>query len=107
MTIGPLRVPGLAELPLVGPALLAERLELSAPQIIAKTGWTTDELSAAIAVAEHRSHAPPHPNQHLTLPERRLAALMLEATTPMSPMPMSINTVATTRARPVCGVMSP
>jgi len=30
------------------PALLAERLELSAPQIIAKTGWTTDELSAAI-----------------------------------------------------------
>ncbi|MGZ8869297.1 MAG: SGNH/GDSL hydrolase family protein [Thermoanaerobaculia bacterium] len=30
------------------PALLAERLALSEPQIIARTGWTTEELSAAL-----------------------------------------------------------
>lgn len=33
------------------PALLAQRLDLGEPQIIAKTGWTTDELSAAIDAA--------------------------------------------------------
>lgn len=30
------------------PTLLAQRLKLGEPQIVAKTGWTTDELSAAI-----------------------------------------------------------
>lgn len=30
------------------PAQLAQRLQLGEPEIIAKTGWTTDELSAAI-----------------------------------------------------------
>lgn len=34
------------------PAILAGRLQLSEPQIIAKTGWTTDELRAAIDEAE-------------------------------------------------------
>lgn len=33
------------------PALLAQRLNLDEPEIVAKTGWTTDELSAAIDAA--------------------------------------------------------
>ncbi len=33
------------------PALLAQRLHLDEPEIVAKTGWTTDELSAAIDAA--------------------------------------------------------
>ena len=34
------------------PALLAQRLELGEPEIVARTGWTTDELSAAIDAAK-------------------------------------------------------
>ena len=30
------------------PVLLSERLRLPEPQIVARTGWTTDELRAAI-----------------------------------------------------------
>lgn len=33
------------------PALLAQRLQLGEPEIVAKTGWTTDELRAAIDAA--------------------------------------------------------
>ena len=33
------------------PALLAQRLRLGEPEIIAKTGWTTDELGTAIDAA--------------------------------------------------------
>lgn len=44
------------------PALLAQRLELCEPEIVAKTGWTTDELSAAIDAAK-----PPGPFDLVTL----------------------------------------
>ena len=56
------------------PEALSEALGVPVIPTVAVRRRGIDELSAAIAVAEHRSHAPPHPNQHLTLPERRLAA---------------------------------
>ena len=34
------------------PVQLAQTLKLGQPQIIAKTGWTTDELNAAIDAAD-------------------------------------------------------
>lgn len=59
------------------PAALAEALGVPVIPTVAVRRRGIAELSAAIAVAETRAEQPPHPNQHLTLPERRLAARMM------------------------------
>lgn len=57
------------------PAALSEALGVPVIPTVAVRRRGIDELSAAIATAERRAETTsPHPNQHLTLPERRLAA---------------------------------
>jgi ferrous iron transport protein B len=56
------------------PAALSEALGVPVIPTVAVRRRGIDELSVAIATAERRAGDEPHPNQHLTLPERRLAA---------------------------------
>ncbi|HEU4819820.1 MAG TPA: ferrous iron transporter B [Qipengyuania sp.] len=56
------------------PAALSEALGVPVVPTVAVRRRGIDELSAAIAVAERKAGDTPHPGQHLTLPERRLAA---------------------------------
>ncbi len=56
------------------PAALSEALGVAVIPTVAVRRRGIDELSAAIAVAERRANAAVHSGQHLTLPERRLAA---------------------------------